>query len=167
MAIRNIVTEGDPVLEKPTRRVEKFDGRLHQLLDDMTETLKQARGAGIAAPQVGVLKQVCIVDADEEQGVIELINPEIIYQEGEQNGAEGCLSFPGEFGLVKRPMKVRVKAQNRDGKSFEITGEGFSARAMSHEIDHLNGVLFVSKVSRMLTEEELETGEYNLEEDEL
>ena len=158
MAIRNIVQFGDNVLNKECRPVEKFDAKLAELLEDMKETLADANGAGLAAPQVGILRQVCVVDAGD--GPIELVNPEIIATEGEQNGAEGCLSYPGEYGLVKRPMKVTVRAQDRKGNWFERTGEGLCARAFCHEIDHLHGVLFTAKVSRMLTPEELETGEY-------
>ena len=158
MAIRNIVQFGDNVLNKECRPVEKFDATLAELLEDMKETLADANGAGLAAPQVGILRQVCVVDAGD--GPIELVNPEIIATEGEQNGAEGCLSYPGEYGLVKRPMKVTVRAQDRQGNWFERTGEGLCARAFCHEIDHLHGVLFTAKVSRMLTPEELETGEY-------
>lgn len=156
MAIRNIVKFGDEVLEKECRKVEKFDAKLHQLLEDMKETLADANGAGLAAPQVGILRQVCVVDVGE--GPIELVNPEIIATEGEQNGAEGCLSYPGEYGLVNRPMKVTVRAQDRNGNWFEKTGEGLCARAFCHEIDHLHGILFTSHVSRMLTREELENG---------
>ena len=158
MAIRNIVQFGANVLNKECRPVEKFDAKLAELLEDMKETLADANGAGLAAPQVGILRQVCVVDAGD--GPIELVNPEIIATEGEQNGAEGCLSYPGEYGLVKRPMKVTVRAQDRQGNWFERTGEGLCARAFCHEIDHLHGVLFTAKVSRMLTPEELETGEY-------
>ena len=158
MAIRNIVQFGDNVLNKECRPVEKFDAKLAELLEDMKETLADANGAGLAAPQVGILRQVCVVDAGD--GPIELVNPEIIATEGEQNGAEGCLSYPGEYGLVNRPMKVTVRAQDRQGNWFERTGEGLCARAFCHEIDHLHGVLFTAKVSRMLTPEELETGEY-------
>ena len=158
MAIRNIVQFGDNVLNKECRLVEKFDAKLAELLEDMKETLADANGAGLAAPQVGILRQVCVVDAGD--GPIELVNPEIIATEGEQNGAEGCLSYPGEYGLVKRPMKVTVRAQDRQGNWFERTGEGLCARAFCHEIDHLHGVLFTAKVSRMLSPEELETGEY-------
>ena len=158
MAIRNIVQFGDNVLNKECRPVEKFDAKLAELLEDMKETLADANGAGLAAPQVGILRQVCVVDAGD--GPIELVNPEIIATEGEQNGAEGCLSYPGEYGLVKRPMKVTVRAQDRQGNWFERTGEGLCARAFCHEIDHLHGVLFTAKVRRMLTPEELATGEY-------
>ena len=165
MAIRNIVCDGDPILLKQTRKVEKFDAKLHELLQDMADTLKEQNGAGLAAPQIGLMRQVCIVLADEEEGIIELINPEITHSEGEQDGIEGCLSFPNEFGLVKRPMIVTVRAQDRDGNWFEKTGEGFTARAFCHEIDHLQGILFKTKVSRMLTQEELDNGEYAEEEE--
>ena len=153
MAIRNIVKFGDDVLKKQCRKVESFDERLHALLDDMIETLDDANGAGLAAPQIGVLRQICIVDVGE--GPIEMINPEIIAEEGEQTGVEGCLSNPGEWGIVTRPMKVTVKAQNRNGDWFEATGEGLCARAFCHETDHLRGVLFTSRAECMLTEEEL------------
>lgn len=160
MAIRNIVTEGDEILSKRCRRVEKFDARLHQLLDDMVETLLDAQGAGLAAPQVGVLRQICVIDAVEGSEPLVLINPEIIAEEGRQTGAEGCLSFPDQWGLVTRPMKVTVRAQDRQGNWFETTGEELSARAFCHEIDHLQGVVFLEKAERMLTQEELESGSY-------
>ncbi len=131
MAIRNIVQFGDDVLKKECRPVEKFDRKLHQLLDDMQDTLYEANGAGLAAPQVGILRQVCIVDVGE--GPIELVNPEIIATEGEQSGPEGCLSLPNEWGMVTRPMKVTVRAQNRKGKWFEMSGEELLARAFCHE----------------------------------
>ena len=154
MAIRNIVQVGDSVLEKECRKVEKFDARLHQLLDDMKETLADANGAGLAAPQVGVLRAVCVVDVGE--GPIELVNPEIIKTSGEQTGTEGCLSYPDHWGIVTRPMKVTVKAQDRNGKWFQVTGEELCARAFCHEIDHLHGVLFRSHATRMMTTAELE-----------
>lgn len=154
MAIRNIVRFGDDILAKECRPVDKFDRKLHQLLDDMQDTLYEANGAGLAAPQVGVLRRICIVDVGE--GLIEMINPEILSVEGEQTGAEGCLSLPNEWGIVTRPMKVTVRAQNRKGKWFEKTGEGLCARAFCHEIDHLHGVVFTQKADRMLTPEEIE-----------
>lgn len=154
MAIRNIVQFGDSVLEKECRKVENFDGRLHQLLDDMKETLADANGAGLAAPQVGVLRAVCVVDVGE--GPIELVNPEIIKTSGEQTGEEGCLSYPDHWGIVTRPMKVTVKAQDRNGKWFQVTGEELCARAFCHEIDHLHGILFRSHATRMMTTAELE-----------
>lgn len=154
MAIRRIVHFGDKVLEKECRRVDKFDWRLHQLLDDMIETLADAQGAGLAAPQVGVLRQICVVDVGD--GPIELINPEIIHTQGEQTGAEGCLSNPGKWGEVTRPKTVTVRAQDRNGQWFEATGSDLAARAFCHEIDHLHGVLFTSRANRMLTDEEIE-----------
>ncbi len=160
MAIRNIVTEGDPILGKPCRRVEKFDARLHQLIDDMRETLADAQGAGLAAPQVGVLRQICVVDAVEGDGPVELVNPEILYEEGEQTGPEGCLSFPDQWGLVTRPMRVTVRAQDRYGQWFQMDGEELCARCFCHEIDHLHGAVFLQKMSRRLTTEEVESGSW-------
>ncbi len=144
MAIRNIVTEGDSVLRKVCRTVLTFDDKLAQLLDDMAETMYKADGAGLAAPQVGMLKRVCVIDAGD--GLVELINPVIVSAEGEQIGEEGCLSVPGKYGVVKRPMKVTVRANDRNGDVFTITGEGLKARAFCHEIDHLDGVLYIDKV---------------------
>lgn len=155
MAIRNIVKFGDEVLNKKCRPVEKFDHKLAVLLNDMADTLYEADGVGLAAPQVGILRRVVIIDVGE--GLIELINPEIIETSEEmQDGAEGCLSNPGQYGMVKRPMRVKVRAQNRHGKWFEKEGEGLLARAFCHELDHLEGVLFTSRVSRMLSPEELQ-----------
>ena len=163
MATRKILEFGiDDMLRKHSRTVEKFDRRLWTLLDDMADTMYEADGAGLAAVQVGVLKRCVVIDVGD--GLIELVNPEIIATEGEQNGAEGCLSYPGEYGLVKRPMKVTVKAQDRNGNWFEKTGEALCARAFCHEIDHLHGVLFTAHVSRMLTPEELESGVIEVEE---
>lgn len=144
MALRNIVKDGDSVLRKKCREVTAFDDRLHMLLDDMKETLDHANGAGLAAPQVGVLKRVALVSVDED--FFELINPEIIATEGEQTDPEGCLSIPGVCGTVSRPYKVTVKAQDRYGKEFTATGEGLLARAFCHELDHLDGILFKDKV---------------------
>lgn len=144
MAIRNIVKEGDEILSKVCRPVEKFDEKLAVLLDDMAETLKKADGCGLAAPQVGVLRRVCIVDVGE--GVIELINPQIVGQSGVQEGMEGCLSCPGDWGITRRPKKVKVTAQDRNGKEFTIRGEDLLARALCHEIDHLDGILFRAHV---------------------
>lgn len=154
MAIRNIVRVGDDVLAKECRPVEIFDNKLRQLLDDMQDTLYEANGAGLAAPQVGVLRQICVIDVGD--GLVELINPEIVHVEGEQSGAEGCLSLPDEWGMVSRPQKVTVKAQNRKGKWFETTGEDLFARCICHEVDHLHGIVFTDKASRMLTPEEIE-----------
>ncbi len=155
MAIREIVKQGDDVLGKVSRKVESFDQRLHTLLDDMAETLAEAQGAGLAAVQVGVLRRAVLVDT-EETGLLELINPVIVETEGEQDGPEGCLSVPGQYGLVLRPMVVTVEAQDRNGKTFRVTGEGLAARAFCHELEHLEGKLFLDKVSRFLTDEELQ-----------
>ena len=144
MALRNIVKDGDPVLRKKCREVTSFDERLHILLDDMKETLAYANGAGLAAPQVGILKRVALVSVDED--FFELINPEIIAVEGEQTDPEGCLSIPGVCGTVSRPYKVTVKAQDRYGEEFTATGEALLARAFCHELDHLDGILFKDKI---------------------
>lgn len=154
MALRNILTEEDPTLRKVSRPVTKFDDRLHELLDDMAETLEDARGVGLAAPQVGILRRVVVVDVGEE--ILELINPEIISQSGEQTGMEGCLSVPGKYGIVTRPNVVKVRAQDRFGEWYEAEGEELIARAFCHELDHLDGHLYVDKVERFLTQEELE-----------
>jgi len=161
MALRNILTKEDPTLYKKCRPVTDFNARLHQLLDDMGETLMEADGVGLAAPQVGVLRRAVVVletnvPEGEDPYIIELINPEIISTSGEQNGAEGCLSVPGEYGLVKRPMDVTVRAQNRFGETFSVSGTGLTARCFCHELDHLDGVIFTTKAERMLTEEELQ-----------
>lgn len=161
MAIRNILTKEEAVLYKKSRQVTEFNERLHLLLDDMADTLAEAGGVGLAAPQVGILRRAVLVletnvEEDEEEYLIELINPEIIETEGEQDGAEGCLSVPGEYGMVKRPMYVKVKAQDRFGDWFEVEGEGLTARCFCHEIDHLDGIVYTSKCYRMLTEEELQ-----------
>lgn len=168
MALRTIITKEESGLYKKSRAVTEFNCRLHQLLDDMKETLADAGGVGLAAPQVGVLRRAVIVvetnvEKPEDEYVIELINPEVIESSGEQNGAEGCLSFPGEYGLVLRPQHVRVRAQNRMGEWFEVEGEGLTARCFCHEIDHLSGVVFTEKCQRMLTQEELESGEIGCE----
>ena len=161
MALRNILTKEQPLLYKKSRVVTDFNPRLHQLLDDMRETLLQANGVGLAAPQVGVLRRAVLVietnvPEGQEEYVIELINPEILEVSGEQDGPEGCLSVPGEYGLVKRPMHVKVRAQDRFGETFEVEGEGLTARCFCHEIDHLDGIVFTSKAERMLTEEEMQ-----------
>lgn len=155
MALRTIVTEGDSVLNKKCRPVTKFDDRLHMLLDDMTDTLLEAGGVGLAAPQVGVLRRVVVIDLDED-GILELINPEIIETSGEQDGMEGCLSVPGKWGMVKRPNIVKVRAQDRDGEWFEAEGEELIARCFCHEIDHLDGRLYTELVYRFLTQEEVD-----------
>ena len=160
MARRNILTDEDPSLYKKCRPVTAFNDRLFQLLDDMRETLAEADGVGLAAPQVGVLRRAVLVletnvPEGEEPYVIELINPEIVSSEGEQHEAEGCLSVPGQFGIVRRPEKVTVRAQDRGGNFFEVSGEGLTARCFCHEVDHLEGIVFTSKCERMLSEEEI------------
>lgn len=154
MAIRNIVKEGDPVLTKKCRTVEKFDEKLAVLLDDMAETLNLAEGVGLAAPQVGVLRRVVVIDTGEQH--IELVNPHIIETKGEQDGLEGCLSCPNQWGYTKRPKYVKVKAQDRNGNDFTIEGEDLLARAFCHEIDHLDGILYKTKAYRMLSPAEVE-----------
>ena len=156
MAIRNIITEGDPFLNKKCRPVEKFDKKLGQLLDDMAETLRDANGVGLAAIQVGVLRRIVIIDVGDGEGIRELINPVLLEQSGEQEGMEGCLSIPGKWGLTKRPKHVKVRAQDRHGDFFEYEGDDLLAVASCHELDHLDGILFLSHVTHMLTEEELE-----------
>ena len=155
MALRNIVTQGDECLSKVCRPVTAFNGRLHQLLDDMYDTLVESGGAGLAAPQVGVLRRCCLVLDEEAEEFIELINPEIIDQKGEQTGIEGCLSVPGKWGIVTRPNYVRVRAQDRDGEWFAVEGEGLTARCFCHELEHLDGHLYVEHIDHFLTEEEL------------
>lgn len=154
MALRNIVTIGDSVLNKHCRPVTRFDHRLHVLLDDMTETLTHAQGAGLAAPQVGVLRRVALVDT--EDGFLELINPEILEVSGEESGLEGCLSVPDQWGLVTRPTYVKLQAQDRNGNWFEAEGEGIVARCFCHECAHLDGQLYTEVADRMLTPEEVE-----------
>lgn len=156
MALRKIVTVGDSVLNKPCRPVTKFDRRLHILLDDMADTLDDAQGAGLAAPQVGVLRRVVLVDVGDENGYLELINPEIIETSGEQTGLEGCLSVPGKWGIVTRPAIVKVRAQDRFGEWFEAEGEEIVARCFCHEVAHLDGQLYTEVADKMLTPEELE-----------
>ena len=156
MALRKIVEIGEDCLTKVCRPVTDFNRRLHTLLDDMTETLAEANGAGLAAPQVGILRRVCVVmDMDTEE-YIELVNPEIVAQSGEQTGMEGCLSVPGKWGLVTRPSYVRVRAQDRNGQWFEVEGEDLTARAFCHELEHLDGHLYTEHIDRFLTEEEVE-----------
>ncbi|MBR6207094.1 MAG: peptide deformylase [Oscillospiraceae bacterium] len=165
MALRNILKAGEPRLKKTSRVVTDFNDRLHQLLDDMKETLLDAGGVGLAAPQVGVLRDVILVmdtnreGLSEEEQIIELINPKIVEQSGTQTGPEGCLSVPGEYGVVTRPENVTVTAQDRYGNEFTVSGYGLTARCFCHEIDHLSGILFTELAERMLTPEELESGE--------
>ena len=161
VALRNILQEGESALLKKSRIVTDFNERLHILIDDMRETLTEAGGVGLAAPQVGVLRRAVLVletnvEEDEEEYFIELINPEIIESEGEQTGTEGCLSLPGEYGIVTRPEQVKVRAQDRFGKTFEVEGTGLTARAFCHEIDHLEGKLYTEIAERMLDPEEIE-----------
>lgn len=155
MALRNIVTVGDKVLSKKCRPVTNFDERLGILIDDMIDTLEDANGVGLAAPQVGILRRVVIVDAGEE-GILELVNPEIVEQSGEQTGLEGCLSVPGKYGIVTRPNVVKVRAQDRFGEWYEVEGEELIARCFCHELAHLDGQLYTEVAERMLTPEELE-----------
>ena len=153
MGLRKILTVQEPCLHKVCRPVEKFDGKLHKLLDDMKETLLDANGVGLAAPQVGILRRVVIVDLGDE--ILELVNPEMLETSGEQEGAEGCLSVPGKYGLVKRPNFAKVRAQDRDGNWFEAEGEELIARCFCHELDHLDGIVYTDVMERYLTEEEL------------
>ncbi len=155
MAIRNIVKDTDEynMLHKKCRPVTDFNQKLWDLLDDMAETMYKAEGVGLAGPQVGMLRRVFVIDVGN--GILEFINPEILETSGEQNGAEGCLSFPGEYGLVERPNYVKVRAQNRSGEWFEMEGEALFARAVCHENDHLDGVVFKDRMSRLLREDEL------------
>ena len=156
MSVLSIVTYPDPILEQPCAPVTAFDRRLGRLLDDMYETMLAADGVGLAAPQIGVAEQIAVIDVGDEHGRIELINPVVIEARGEQVDVEGCLSFPGLFGEVPRAKFVNVRAQNRRGRSFTLSAAGFLARALQHEIDHLHGVLFTSKVIRYCDLEELE-----------
>ena len=155
MALRRIALQGEECLAQVCRPVTEFNGRLHTLLDDMKDTLLDSGGVGLAAPQVGVLRRVCVV-MNEDDEIIELINPEIIKTEGEQTGLEGCLSVPGKYGVVTRPNVVRVRAQDRDGIFFDVEDEGLTARCFCHEIEHLDGHLFVEHTDHLLTDEELQ-----------
>lgn len=154
MALRNIINTSDETLFKKSRPVTEFNPRLHELLDDMRETLAASGGLGLAAPQVGVLRRAVIVVNDDEE-MIELVNPEIVETEGEEENYEGCLSVPGQFGLVTRPWYVKVKAQDRFGNWFEADGEDYTARCFCHEIDHLDGHIFTELCDELITEEEL------------
>ncbi len=155
MALRKIVLQGDECLTKVCRPVTDFNSRLHTLLDDMTDTLLDSGGVGLAAPQVGILRRVCVV-LNEDDEVIELVNPEIIFTDGEQTGLEGCLSVPGKYGVVTRPEVVRVRAQDRNGDFFELEDSDLTARCFCHEIEHLDGHLFIEHTDRLMTEEELQ-----------
>lgn len=155
MAIRKIITQGDERLRKKCRPVTDFNRRLHILLDDMCETLAESQGAGLAAPQVGVLRRAVVIALDEDE-LLEMVNPEILESSGEQTAPEGCLSVPGKWGMVTRPGYVRVKAQDRYGEWFEIEGEELIARCCCHEIEHLDGHLYVEHIDHFLSDEELE-----------
>ena len=157
MGLRKILTDAEPALHKVCKPVEKFDWRLHKLLNDMADTLEEANGVGLAAPQVGILRRVVIVDTGEE--ILELVNPTIIETSGEQEGPEGCLSVPGKYGLVKRPYYAKVRAQDRFGQWYEAEGEELIARCFCHELDHLDGIIYTEKMDRFLTEEELASDE--------
>ena len=157
MGIRKILTVEEPALHKTCRPVENFDSKLHKLLDDMRQTLIDSEGVGLAAPQVGILRRVVLVDNGEE--ILELINPEILETDGEQIGAEGCLSVPGKYGLVKRPYYAKVRAQDRNGNWYECEGEELTARCFCHELDHLDGIVYTEVMDRFLTEEELNADE--------
>ena len=153
MGLRNILTDKEPALHKVCKPVVFFDKKLHKLLDDMAETMADANGVGLAAPQVGILRRVVVVDTGE--GVLELINPSLLETDGEQVGPEGCLSVPGKYGLVKRPYTAKVRAQDRNGEWFEVEGEELMARCFCHELDHLDGIVYTEVMERYLTEEEL------------
>ncbi len=156
MGIRKIVTLGDETLRKQCKLQVKFDKRLATLLKDMADTMYKAEGVGLAAPQVGILRRIAVIDVTEDHsGLLELVNPEITEREGEQTGREGCLSVPGRQGVVTRPMKVKVRFQDRNGELFELETEGFEARAICHELDHLDGRLYIDVMDRELTEEEI------------
>lgn len=156
MALRKIVVQGEDCLNKVCRPVTDFNRRLHALMDDLLDTLSEAGGAGLAAPQVGILRRACVVMDDDTEEFIELINPAIVDQSGEQTGPEGCLSVPGKWGLVTRPNYVRVRAQDRHGRWFEVEGEGLTARCFCHELEHLDGHLYTEHIDRFLTDEEVE-----------
>ena len=157
MGLRKILTDREPALHKVCKPVTSFDKKLHKLLDDMRETLEEANGVGLAAPQVGILRRVVIVDTGEE--ILELVNPSLLETDGEQEGAEGCLSVPGRYGIVKRPYYAKVRAQDRDGNWFEVEGEEIIARCFCHELDHLDGIIYTEVMERFLTDEELEAEE--------
>lgn len=155
MAIREILTDRDPALHKKCHVVTQFDEKLAALLDDLKETLAVANGAGLAAPQVGILRRAVIV-VDEKDEMLELVNPEILSQSGEQDGLEGCLSVPGMWGYVKRPMHVKVRARDRNGNWFEVAGDEMVARCFCHEIEHLDGHVFSEHVDRLYDNDEIE-----------
>ena len=153
--IKQILQKEDPALHKVCHPITKFDGKLAALLSDLTDTLKDAGGLGLAAPQIGILRRVCVV-MDDDESFLELVNPEIVSQEGEQEGFEGCLSLAGMYGVVKRPMKVKIKAQDRTGAAVEYEREGVTARCFCHEIDHLDGHMYYEHTDRLFTEDEVD-----------
>ena len=158
MGLRKILTDKEPALHKVCKSVTSFDNKLFKLLDDMAETLVDSGGVGLAAPQVGILRRGVLVDVGEEENeILELINPELVETDGEQYGPEGCLSVPGKYGLVKRPYYAKVRAQDRNGEWFEAEGEELIARCFCHELDHLDGIVYTEKMDRFLTDEELAT----------
>ena len=157
MGLRKILTDKEPSLHKVCRPVGKFDGKLHKLLDDMVETMLDAHGVGLAAPQVGILRRIVVVNAGEE--ILELVNPTLLETDGEQIGAEGCLSVPGKYGLVKRPYYAKVRAQDRFGDWYEVEGEEIIARCFCHELDHLDGIVYTEVMDRFLRDEELDYDE--------
>ena len=157
MGLRKILTDKDPALHKVCKPVTSFDAKLHKLLDDMGETMRDANGVGLAAPQVGILRRVVTVDLGDE--ILELVNPSLVETDGEQVGAEGCLSVPGKYGLVKRPYYAKVKAQDRFGNWFEVEGEELIGRCFCHELDHLDGIVYTEVMERYMTEEELAADE--------
>ena len=153
MGLRKILTDKDPALHKVCKPVEKFDAKLHKLLDDMRDTLLDSGGVGLAAPQIGILRRVVVVDVGDE--IVELVNPTMLETDGEQGGPEGCLSVPGKYGLVKRPYYAKVRAQDRYGEWFEAEGEELIGRCFCHELDHLDGIIYTEVMERYLTDEEL------------
>ena len=160
MGLRKILTDKDPALHKVCKPVTAFDEKLHKLLDDMQETLVDSGGVGLAAPQVGILRRIFLVDVGlDGNEIIEFINPEILETDGEQEGPEGCLSVPGKYGLVKRPYWVKVRAQDRYGEWFEAEGEELIGRCVCHENDHLDGIVYTEVMDRFLTQDELEMDE--------
>ena len=160
MGLRKILTDKEPALHKVCKPVTNFDSKLFKLLDDMRDTLIESGGVGLAAPQVGILRRVVLVDVGEEDNeIVEFINPEMLETDGEQYGPEGCLSVPGKYGLVKRPYYAKVRAQDRNGDWFEAEGEELIARCFCHELDHLVGIVYTEKMDRFLTEEELNADE--------
>ena len=154
MGLRKILTDKEPALHKTCKPVVNFDARLHKLLDDMRDTLLDSGGVGLAAPQIGILRRVVLVDNGDE--ILELVNPTMVETDGEQVGPEGCLSVPGKYGLVKRPYYAKVRAQDRDGNWYEAEGEELTARCFCHELDHLDGIIYTEVMERYLTEEELQ-----------